>query len=323
MDALIEASRCAIHVVDLEAVTGIRPSNLSVPRNWESNQYAVELWLHRAIERHPWRVASPSSSSDADLLFGAANLSLWCVLGRVGARRQLWGALYRTVPPLLAATPASSQPIFIARQYEGSCGPAESATNNGSSTSSPAHAILMQEEVKLSGGGGVPHTRLVSPFLVSTPSWLVGKRGGAPPPPTPPWHLRKLVFFAGHIPKPYIRDTRYTLWRQLRNESARATVLAADVACTVGAFEVCRRPEVWLQAQPARFFADFCRRDCVIDPGRGCLGADPDPSESRQPRLHAELKLKCRGYAGVNFTDELEDSKLHAGGLTQHSAHVM
>ena len=219
MDALIEASRCAIHVVDLEAVTGIRPSNISVPSNWESNQYAVELWLHRAIERHPWRVASPSSSSDADLLYGAANLSLWCVLGRVGARRQLWGALYRTVPPLLAATPASSQPIFIARQYEGSCGPAESATNNGSSTSSPAHAILMQEEVKLGGGGGVPHTRLVSPFLVST-RLGVGKRGGRRHRRRHRKHLRKLVFLPA-ISLSRTSATRAHLWRQPERKRAR------------------------------------------------------------------------------------------------------
>ena len=31
----------------------------------------------------------------------------------------------------------------------------------------------------------------------------------------PSWSERKLIFFAGHVPKPYIRDTRYMIWRHM------------------------------------------------------------------------------------------------------------
>ena len=154
-----------------------------------------------------------------------------------------------------------------------------------------------------------------SPFLVSKPAWLVGDADEKIP-PSPPWAERKGIFFAGHIPKPYIRDTRYTLWRQLRND-ARATVLSPTLFCTVGGFAACRHSEEFLQAQNTTFYTSFCRAACrskmSLSGARmveaNCL-ATGRTDASYLPVLKDDLRNKCnKGYLGVNFADELGDMR--------------
>ena len=121
--ALLAASRCNIFLVDLESVLDFNLPARYTPRNWEHNQYAVELWLRRAIENHPWRVADPAS---ADVTFAAANLSMWCIAGKTFSRRKLWSATFHPTPGAKRAIPeaASAAPVFVATQYEGACGKA-------------------------------------------------------------------------------------------------------------------------------------------------------------------------------------------------------
>ena len=275
------------------------------PKQWEHNQYAVEFWLRRAMEDHPWLVDDPAK---ADLIFGAANFSMWCVAGKTFSRRRLWDAVFLPKPGAKSPIPAASKgtPIFIAKQYEGACGPADFTKP------APRNVIMLQEEVKAEEA---LHTHLVSPFLVSKPPWLVGE---APlPSEPPPWHARKSIFFAGHVPKPYIRDTRYTLWRQLRNDR-RATVLSPTLYCTVGGFEACRRSDNFLKAQNVSFFVKFCRHACDAQMNLGgssrsvrtsCLSTSREEPKNK-PFLYSELKGKCKnGYVGVNYTDELADMR--------------
>ena len=291
---------CSIHMLDLEVATNNRLPKRYTPTNWLHNQYAVELWLRHAIENHSWHERDPAK---ADVIFASANFSMWCVVGKSFSRRRLWDAAFHPKPlPLLA-----SKPVFIARQYEGACGPAEMGKPI------PSNVILLQEEVN-GDGYGVMHKRLVSPFLVSKPPWLVGE---GTPPPVPPWRKRKDIFFAGHVPKPYIRDTRYTIWRQLRNDP-RATVISPTLYCTVGGFEACRRPEAFLARQNGSFFTQFCRFACASDMSLGgssrrvqtfCLSTGRT-NAAVVPLLHKELKKKCRlGYGGVDYGSELEDMR--------------
>ena len=63
----------------------------------------------------------------------------------------------------------------------------------------------------------------------------------APPPAqaaSAPWQQRKLLFFAGHIPKLYIRPTRYQIWRQLRRVP-NVTLLSSTLYCGYGPFDTC------------------------------------------------------------------------------------
>ena len=305
-DAL--AMRCSFFVLDVERATGLHMPEQYRPSDWEHNQYAVELYLRRAAEMHPWRV---SNAESADVVFAAANFSQWCVAGRTGLRRKLWTAIFHAPANATPVLPKVAAPVFVARQYDGACGgPAEGGK------ALPANLILLQEEVdapaqRLAGASsasseraGELQRRLVSPFVVSRPDWLVGD-GTPPPSVTLAWHERKLLFFAGHVPKPYIRDTRYVLWRQLRNDH-RATVLSTTLLCTVGAYsEVCRRSDAFLQAQNVSYFSSFCAAACApaATPGKGmykgvarvaCLTARREVTPALLPALRRELKTRCK-----------------------------
>ena len=191
------------------------------------------------------------------------------------------------------------------RRYEGACGTAY----NGRSL--PGNFLLLREELTLEERTHLAR-RVISPFLVSKPPWLVG---AAPAPPSPAWRDRKLIFFAGHIPKPSIRDTRYTLWRQLRNDP-RATVLSPTLYCTVGGFSACRKDLTFLNQQNITFFTEFCRFACAGAQNLGgsgkmvytaCLGTNRK-QEKYTPILKAELRDKCKhGFTGVNYENELAD----------------
>ena len=75
------------------------------------------------------------------------------------------------------------------------------------------------------------------------------------------WHARKLVFFAGHVPKPYIRPTRYLLWRQGRRDP-RVTTVSSTLSCQVGAFAKCDLPTDFLKAQNNTFWLTHCHDRC-------------------------------------------------------------
>ena len=314
--SLLNASACQIHVVDMEQAAKMMLPARYTPTHWEHNQYAVELWLRRAIENSRWRVKDVES---ADLIFAAANLSMWCVIGKAFSRRRLWDAAFHPElktskspldhPVLPQSGPASALPVFVARQFEGTCGPAE----NGKRL--PQNLLLLQDEVSTTEVN--LHARLVSPFVVSKPPWLV--RATTPPDgPPPPWASRKLIFSAGHIPKLYIRDTRYMIWRQLRRDP-RATVLSPTLYCTVGGFEACRRPHGFLRQQNTSYFTSFCRHACEASMSLGgsahrvrtfCLAMRRGSRVDLTPILRNELKTKCRqGYRGVNFSDELGEMR--------------
>lgn len=70
----LAASSCRIYVYDAHHAADMQLPPRYTPTRWEHNQYAVELWLQRALEAHPWRV---SSLADADLIVVAANFSMW------------------------------------------------------------------------------------------------------------------------------------------------------------------------------------------------------------------------------------------------------
>ena len=82
---------CSIYVHDLHLASNFHLKQGVEPIGWEHNQYATELWLQRALRQHPWRVATPDA---ADIIFVAANLSLYCVVSMY-KQRSLWMKLQR------------------------------------------------------------------------------------------------------------------------------------------------------------------------------------------------------------------------------------
>ncbi|KAL3918444.1 MAG: hypothetical protein SGPRY_006017, partial [Prymnesium sp.] len=155
------------------------------------------------------------------------------------------------------------------------------------------------------------------------PSWLVGEAaaggegggGGRPWENRMEWSRRKLLIFAGHVPKLYISSLRYHLWRQLR-ELPSATVVSSTLACTVGSFSVCRRSMSFLSAQNNTFFSSHCHRYCgarlniiAVNNETDATAAGEYRCGSSSRRLPSEnlrhLLRQCRAYRAVNFSSEL------------------
>ena len=230
---------CPIYVHDAHAVGNNHLPARYTPKNWQHDQYAVELWLQKAIASHPWRVKSPS---EAQLIFVAANFSLWCAAGKRFSRRRLWKSIRQdsllwpktsghTAGNLSAVPPPA---VLLTSQYR-FCGPPwDPQALQGANR--PPRVLLLQDVLM---GAEPPALTVISPFVVSKPAWLVG----AAPRRTSKhvaWAERKLIFTAGHVPKIYISSTRYSIWRQLRTVP-RTTAISPTLNCTVGAFAECRR----------------------------------------------------------------------------------
>ena len=109
---------CRVFVRDIHAATGVTLARKDWPARWEHNQYAVELWLQRALTSvHPWRT---EVSSSADLVFASANFSMMCLAGKYVRTGRLWAAANKQ--GAFGPRPASGgaePPVFVTSQYGG------------------------------------------------------------------------------------------------------------------------------------------------------------------------------------------------------------
>lgn len=76
-----------------------------------------------------------------------------------------------------------------------------------------------------------------------------------------PAHPRAHPLPPGHVPKLYLSDLRYNLWRQLRHEPG-VTAFSATLGCTVGAFAACRQSPRQLAKRGTGYFTSFCHTEC-------------------------------------------------------------
>jgi hypothetical protein len=306
---------CRIFVRNIAADTGLRLANRYVPGNWVHNQYAVEWYLQKALLApwsHPWVV---DNSDAADVVFVAANFSMMCLAGKSYSIARLWkrasetGALGRRKKEAWDSEP----PLFVPAQYAACPLPIAGPDWEGSTARS---VIVLRESASV-----VPTDRrgilglVVSPFVVSRPAWLVGATSDADkewPPENDSWRERKLLFTAGHVPKLYLRSTRYLIWRQLRR-NPRVTTLSGTLACTVGAYSVCRRDiSVMNQSELKNFCHGLCGRQQLLGgTGHGstrsvgvkCLNPAWTSSKMRD-FLQNQI---CPHYRSVDFDTELPD----------------
>ena len=292
---------CSIYVHDVHQAHAFHLPEEVVPPSWEHTQYATELWLQRALHEHPWRVANPEA---ADLIFVAANLSLYCVVSMY-KQRALWSKMTGDAflyPPSAVRNGSGKPNKFVTLQYQG-CKPPWTGGRK------PQDLILLKEYVT-----GDRRKAVVSPFVVSRPPWLVGSqaqrgtRTGARsmPPTAVPWGSRKLIFFAGHVPKPYIRPTRYLLWRQTRRDP-RVTAISSTLSCQVGTFATCNWPVSRLAAQNNSFWLTHCHTLCGTK--STCMSsARRKPAANMQGFLKACARMRGpRQLRNANFSDELPD----------------
>lgn len=217
-------------------------------------------------------------------------------------QRALWAKLVND-PFLYPQADNRTRPAkFATLQYQG-CKPPWT----GSRKLVRSDVILLKEYVS-----GDRRKAVVSPFVVSRPGWLVGSRTAraheqhslTTRPAAVPWQSRKLIFFAGNVPKPYIRPTRYLLWRQMRQDP-RVTAISSTLSCHVGTFARCSWSEAFLRAQNNSFWLTHCHTFCGTK--TTCMS-----SARRTARGNMQGFLKACGrmrgprlMRNANFTEEL------------------
>ena len=186
---------------------------------------------------------------------------------------------------------------------------------------------------------------IVAPFVLSKPWWLVGadkKPTDSAAPSLVPWASRKLIFFAGHVPKVYIRPTRYIIWRQVRNYPG-VTAISATLNCTIGSFSVCPAAVLdnFTTERSRTYCQDFCESHIMDDwktflhdqqgHVRNASLAKPPPKPSATSKAgrcsHGIVSLRrmCRSYRNINWKDELPDMAKSAVNLPpqRYFAHAM
>ena len=198
-DPTLEPCRIYVHTQPSQLAPG------QVPKNWIHNQYAVELWLQRALRDHAWRV---TSVADADLVVVAANFSLYCDSGKSYRRRVLWDALMDS--SLMRERRA---PAFVPLQYAACPEPWLGATPRQGGRPKRPDDMLLLLDVSSRAAGSLRQHGIVSPFVVSKPPSLVDDRTVRLVTPAE-WATRRLMFFAGHVPK-LVRQQSPRLFRAL------------------------------------------------------------------------------------------------------------
>ena len=166
------------------------------PKNWLSNKFSGEMWLQRALRSHPWRSETAAS---ADLVVLAANFSMYCRANKMFSGRNLWskmnaalGMPSKGLTPQLHPSLQGSQRVpkaYVLTDNE--CMPPWTGTKR--------HKGLIELTDQS------PHVNdILAPFVLTKPWWLVGAArtpSDAPAPEEVPWSRRRLLFFAGHVPK--------------------------------------------------------------------------------------------------------------------------
>ena len=288
------------------------------PKDWPANKFAAELWLARALESHPWRV---ETVEEADLVLMETNLSLACRVGKMFTGRSMWRQLSKTLGmgELIGKTGVhanvSVHPLL--RGMRNDTFPAVVLTDNEcpgpwTGFGQPPGGLI---KIKDHGPGKYDS---VAPFVLSRPPWLVGRPRAKLAPQEVPWDERKLLFFAGHVPKLYIQPSRYQIWRQMRRWP-KVTAISATINCTIGAMSICNVIRNCSDDHIRKFCIPFCSSH-VMDDLRVNVKDQPwlhrntkapvapqDVTIRRCGRGRLQMIKQCKSYKRVNFTDELPD----------------
>ena len=163
---------------------------------------------------------------------------------------------------------------------------------------------------------GLISNDITIPYVVSQPRWLTHPEEMPPPEPPPPWVERKLLFFAGHIPKLALSRMRFDLWRALRR-SSHVSALSHSLWCTVGSyFEACGSPTV-LQDHWKGFCRPFCNASCGAS--CRCIGSAKElvsacrhhPKPMAWERAHLRFDMQRMGNVRLKETKYLSQAMRH------------
>ena len=336
---VLAAQHCKIYVHELHQPLAAHRQ----PAAWPSHQYAMELHLAEAAKRSKWRIYT---RSEADLVVAVANFSLFCVAGKTFMRRANWFNMLsdRTLWPHGAANASWHDGAILVALQANMCGVPWADTRG---SFKPRNIVTLAEAMR----SGDPPSVHVTPFVIASPAWLVGANGAVAgaaagdaeragaggaggaaeqPPPIVPWARRKLLFFAGHVPKLFLNPTRYLIWKQLRRDQ-RVTATSWTILCTIGSYRTCLLSDLELRRR-ARALEGEAKLERIRSVSRSvynghvsglvsflgthchALGCGSESSCDTSLRTRSDsaalrsFRQRCKPYLVlVNFTSELPD----------------
>ena len=329
-------SQCSIFPFHVGEHTSSHLPDRYVPKNWLRNKFSAEWWLQIAMRSHPWRA---TRASEADLILLEANYSMLCRANKIFTGRSIW----QKMNGALAVPPKSPKPgMPPPRLHEALQGsdrvPKAYVLTDNECTPPWVGSRRLKGLIELTDQNPKEND-ILAPFVLTKPWWLVGaarrKVDAAAPVPIA-WHERRLLFFAGHVPKLYIAPTRYQIWRQIRRHPG-VTTFSATLNCTIGSMSVCRRVKNITLQESRNFCTDFCASH-VMDDYKTFLNDSPGHVHPRVlSRMNASngvaprppkmgrcvsgpmaLRKVCGHYKHVNFADELADMAKSARNLPSH-----
>ena len=131
------------HGVEQVTVGPIQLPPRYTPKRWQHHQHSMELWMQNALQRHPWRTHSVES---ADVIYVAANFSMWCIAGKHYSTRKVWAAM---VEDTLLWPPNGTVPVkILALQYQG-CLPPWTEYRRGENIPLPNDIVKLRGDVPI------------------------------------------------------------------------------------------------------------------------------------------------------------------------------
>jgi hypothetical protein len=178
--------------------------------------FAAHRWVQRALQSHPWRVFN---RSEADVVYFNASLTYrhqWRYTAMALLRREAASIANGTSgcnkrPELFATAMVAYYKL------------------RDPTRDSSLHWITAFRTSR---------NDVIAPQCITTPAWLVN---GQEPPESPArvqWASRKLLFFAGHIPRLYLSPLRFLIWAQIHADP-RATVVQSTLWMHLVTFKTC------------------------------------------------------------------------------------
>ena len=344
---------CKIHVHDTTAFyeANVEPRQRLRAAGWVNDPFSTELSLQRAAARlavhAEWQAPS---AAQADLIFVAANLSLLCVMERQYSAQRLQKQVLAELWPKRAkgSRPAHLPLKVVSLQFVQHC--QRFVKQSGQQSVWPTDdTLLLVDQIKnLDCRESRPGCRsAVAPFAITGPHWMTEGRSAH----QTPWAERKLLFFGGHVPKPYLSSLRYEIWSQVRRDP-RVTTESKTINCSVGAYAVCTHPDLKAAygtppSMPSDFYHKFCYQPCASmvpttdyahafgqqakitkyfdDKGRlrstqaSCVGTFRQSDQKAADKL----RQKCHQYNGTRIALEAADMSrdvARSGGRNQFLA---
>ena len=194
-------------MINLCKIKVIREIKYQKSSTWQYHQHAVDFWIRNSLNKSMWN----SFFKDPDIVYFDTDINYLCANQKQGKAKFMFHRKWEMILNI-------SVPKFIPALV--------SCHGSLSIIARKLHLTLLSEISN-------EHS-LTIPYVVNRINMNI-------------IHFKKnkqYIFMAGHMPKAYISNVRFNIWKQLIHRKD-STILSSDIACTYGSFIQCRTGNVY------------------------------------------------------------------------------